>query len=436
MNILGREKIIAALVISAAVLCALFAGCITEGDLNDGGISKLSADAASTVSENISEAQKAVSWANNQFAFSLYKALSEESSADSNMFYSPFSVSSAMAVVYEGARGQTADEISSVFYYPKSIETLRDGFFEINSGINRKDSDYELSTANGLWAEETYPFLDSYINAANDYYSAKTVNLDFINSPEKSRFIINEWAEEKTGEKIANLIPEGMINPLTRLVITNAVYFKGEWVKQFDINETKEALFTTASGKSVKTELMQRTDKNAVFGYAETDSIQVLKMNYDSEGGKKLSMVVLLPKENSLSKADEYLTAEKFSSLVNSLESEQVEVFIPKFKLETEYLLSEILYKMGMPLAFSDNADLSGMDGTQNLFISDVVHKAYVDVNEQGTEAAAATAVLVQLKSMTKEPVAVFYADHPFIFVILDDETGNIIFMGRICNPE
>ncbi|MDD4300483.1 MAG: serpin family protein [Methanomicrobium sp.] len=431
------EKSIAivAAALAVVIFCAVFAGCTGSPDAG-GETAAPTPVQTSVVPVTTEESAYAVADATNNFAFSLYKTLNDENSVDTNLFYSPFSISSAFALVYEGAKGQTADEINSVFFFPESIETLRNGFMEINKGINAGDSEYNLSVANALWAEKTYPFLDSYINAANDYYSAKTVNLDFINSPEKSRFIINEWAEEKTGEKIANLIPEGMINPLTRLVITNAVYFKGEWVKQFDINETKEALFTTASGKSVKTELMQRTDKNAVFGYAETDSIQVLKMNYDSEGGKKLSMVVLLPKENSLSKADEYLTAEKFSSLVNSLESEQVEVFIPKFKLETEYLLSEILYKMGMPLAFSDNADLSGMDGTQNLFISDVVHKAYVDVNEQGTEAAAATAVLVQLKSMTKEPVAVFYADHPFIFVILDDETGNIIFMGRICNPE
>ncbi|MDD4127896.1 MAG: serpin family protein, partial [Methanomicrobium sp.] len=328
------------------------------------------------------------------------------------------------------------DEIKSVFFFPESIETLRNGFMEINKGINAGDSEYELSVANALWAEKTYPFLDSYIKTAEEYYSANTTNLDFINQPEESRLTINGWAEEKTHEKITDLIPEGMIDSSTRLVITNAVYFKGEWVKQFDKNQTTEADFTTASGKTVNVEMMQRTDDEAVFDYCETDTLQALKMPYANESGKELSMFIILPKENSLSSIEEYLTADKFAGLEKSMTSEQVVVFFPKFKLETEYSLSETLEKMGMPTAFSGNADFSGMDGTKNLAISDVVHKAYVDVNEEGTEAAAATAVMMRATAVLEEdPAPVFIADHPFIFMIQDDETGNIIFMGRVANP-
>jgi len=271
-----------------------------------------------------------------------------------------------------------------------------------------------------LWAENTYPFLNDYITTAEEYYSADLTNLDFINKPEESRLTINKWAEEKTEEKIKNLIPAGMIDPMTRLVITNAIYFRGTWVKQFDKNNTYEADFITSSGETVKVWMMQRTDEDAIYGYAENDEFRMLKMPYEHECGKELSMIAVLPKDNDL-----------------RLEIQQVLVYFPKFKIETEYTLSETLKEMGMPTAFSDAADFSGMDGTTGLFISDVVHKAYVDVNEEGTEAAAATAVVMELKAVSEEePVPVFRADHPFIFLIQDNETGNILFMGRISNPE
>jgi len=288
-----------------------------------------------------------------------------------------------------------------------------------------------------LWAENTYPFLNDYITTAEEYYSADLTNLDFINKPEESRLTINKWAEEKTEEKIKNLIPAGMIDPMTRLVITNAIYFRGTWVKQFDKNNTYEADFITSSGETVKVWMMQRTDEDAIYGYAENDEFRMLKMPYEHECGKELSMIAVLPKDNDLRVVEETLDADKLAETEESLEIQQVLVYFPKFKIETEYTLSETLKEMGMPTAFSDAADFSGMDGTTGLFISDVVHKAYVDVNEEGTEAAAATAVVMELKAVSEEePVPVFRADHPFIFLIQDNETGNILFMGRISNPE
>ena len=297
-------------------------------------------------------------------------------------------------------------------------------------------NDYELSIANALWAEETYPFLEDYINTAETYYSANTTNLDFINQPEESRVTINDWVAGKTNNKIEDLIPEGMIDSMTRLVITNAIYFKGTWVLQFDKNMTTEADFTTPSGETVTVEMMQRTDDDAIYGYSETDDLQVLEMPYENESGKKLSMIVLLPKENDLKAAEDVLTEDKFKEITGSIESQQVKVYFPKFKLETEYQLSDTLSEMGMPVAFTGSADFSGMDGTTGLSISDVVHKAYVEVNEEGTEAAAATAVVMRLTAVAGEDITpVFVADHPFIFMIQDDETGNILFIGRISNP-
>ena len=413
------------------LLCIICAGCTGTEDVVAGETDALeNSELSNKSTANVTDA-------NNRFAFDLYKRLASESSdSDANVFFSPLSLSSAFALTYEGAGGKTAEEIRSVFYFPESIETLRDGYLRINAGINAKDPKYDLQIANALWAENTYPFLDDYITTAEEYYSANTTNLDFISHPEESRLIINTWAEEKTRKKIKNLIPEGAIGPLTRLIITNAISFKGTWVTQFDQNRTYNTSFHTPSGTSVTVGMMQKTDEDALFGYTETDDLKVLVMPYDHESEKELSMVVLLPIENDLKAAEEVLNTRTLAELENSLEVQQVRVYFPKFTIETEYSLSDTLTEMGMPTAFSDAADFSGMDGTQYLYISDVVHKAYVDVNEEGTEAAAATAIMMTGKGLAEEdPVPVFRADHPFIFLIQDNETGMILFLGRVSNP-
>ena len=430
MNI---KSILPVAVVLLACLFCVFAGC--TGTPGSDGTETATPTPTQSVSHTGSAVESVVD-ANNMFAFDIYKQLSDENSEDDNLFLSPFSISSALALTYEGAKGETADQIQSVFYFPDSIETLRNGYQEVNAGINAGDPEYDLEVANALWAEETYPFLEDYINTAETYYSANTTNLDFINQPEESRVTINDWVAGKTNDKIEDLIPEGMINSMTRFVITNAIYFKGTWVLQFDKNMTTEADFTTPSGETVTVDMMKRTDDDAVYGYAETDGLQVLEMPYENESGKKLSMIVLLPKENDLKEAEDALSADNLEEITDSIKSRQVKVYFPKFKLETEYLLSDTLIDMGMPMAFTGSADFSGIDGTKYLYISDVVHKAFVEVNEEGTEAAAATGVVYASgMSPEKEPIPVFRADHPFIFMIQDDETGNILFIGRISNP-
>jgi serpin B len=379
--------------------------------------------------------------ANNRFGFDMYKNLSKDpDSSGSNLFFSPFSLSSALALVYEGARGTTADEIRSVFHFPEEDSVRRQGFADINAGMNSGDSGYVLRTANALWAETTYPFLPEYISNAEQWYSAPVTSLDFITSPEDSRKIINTWVEDRTNGKIPNLLPAGAIDPSTRLVITNAVYFKGTWVKQFDKNETREADFTITPGVPVGTttrvQMMQRTDKDAIFNFTETDRFQALEMPYAHESGKQLSMLVILPKGTDLASVENSLDTRDLSSLRNSLAPGRVDVYFPKFRLETTYDLPDTLAAMGMPTAFSDSADFSGMDGTRSLSISDVIHKAFIDVNEEGTEAAAATAVEIYATGiLPRETIPVFRADHPFLFLIIDDETGNILFIGRLVNP-
>ena len=433
---MDKNKVTLMAVALTVILCVLFAGCM-GADNGDGQTITPPPSQTPEIPGTVGESEETIAAANNNFAFSLYKTLAaEDKSGNSNIFYSPFSISSAFALVYEGAKDKTADEIASVFFFPESVQTLRNGYQGINAGINSENPAYSLSVANALWAEENYSFLDEYINNAKLYYSADTINLDFINQPEESRLTINKWAEDKTSDKIKDLLPDGTINSLTRLVVTNAVYFKGTWVLQFDSEKTHEADFVTSSGDTVKVDMMQRTDDDAIYCYSDTDSLKALKMPYESDNGDKLSMIVLLPKDNDIKAAEDVLDLTEINGIENSMESKQVRVFFPKFKLETEYSLSDTLKEMGMPVAFTGDADFSGMDGTKNLAISDVVHKAYVDVNEEGTEAAAATAVTIGLTAVVEEePVPVFRADHPFIFLIQEDATGNILFMGRVCNP-
>ena len=377
---------------------------------------------------------KAVVDANNRFAFDLYGQLSRDpANAGKNIFFSPFSISSALAITYEGARTTTADEIRTVFHFPANTSTLRQGYVGINAGINRRDANFTLRTANALWAEKTYAFLPSYIATAERFYGANTTNLDFVTHPEESRVTINLWVEDRTNNLIKDLIPKGAIDAATRLVITNAIYFKGNWLLQFDKNKTADADFHVSSDKTVKVPMMEQSGDNAVFRYAENEHLQVLELPYANATGKGLSMVILLPKENDLSAAEKTLTPANITALRTSASSRRVDVYLPKFKLETGYSLPDTLTAMGMPSAFTGAADLSGMDGTRNLYISDVIHKAYVDVNEEGTEAAAATAVIIRETSLPIVPV--FRADHPFLFLIQDNDSGAILFIGRVTDP-
>jgi serpin B len=373
--------------------------------------------------------------ANNQFAFDLYSSLTSDPAArGANLFFSPFSISSALAITYEGARGTTADEIQSVFHFPADDTTRREGYFTVTSDLTRPNTNYTLRIANALWAERTYPFLPAYLQIARESYRADATNLDFITAPEESRLTINQWVEEQTEEKIKDLIPPGVIDPLTRLVITNAIYFHGTWQKQFDPENTNEADFYPTPSTTTRVPMMQQTDQEARFPYTETDNLQALVLPYAHGEGRELSMLILLPKSDSLSAVEQTLSWESLSTLRNNLTSERVNVYLPKFRLETKYDLTGTLASQGMPTAFTADADLSGMDGTHNLQITAVIHQAYVDVNEEGTEAAAATGVVVGLTSIQEENVYEFRADHPFLFLILDEESGAILFLGRVAN--
>lgn len=370
---------------------------------------------------------------NNRFASDLYLNLSRSPEyTGKNIFFSPLSISSAGALTYEGARGKTGDEIRTVFHFPENSSILRRGY----TGLHPQNPGDTVYSANALWAEKRHQFLPEYISIARDYYSANVTNLDFVNKSGESRDVINKWVAEKTNNKIRDLVSPASVNSATKLVITNAMYFNDSWLSGFDKGQEQE--FRVEPGKTVTVQMMEKTGTDQKFMYTDTGDLQVLDIPYKSGNGSPLSMLILLPKEDDLASAEKVLTTGNLPSVTSALRPTDVIIYFPKFRLETEYQLPDILKKMGMCTAFTPAADFSGMDGAQDLFINDIIHKAFVDVNEQGTEAAAATVVsmnVMAIPDLNKENPVLFKADHPFIFMIRDDRSGAILFMGRVMNP-
>jgi serpin B len=396
-------------------------------------------ETAGVVAKSTYGEAKTVVDANNQIAFEMYNFIRQDPQNEQrNIFFSPFSMSSALAMTYEGAKGVTADEIESVFHFPKDKNTRQQQFREIDAGINKDDSGYTLRTANALWVEKTCTISSDYVKTIRGAYNADATNLDFKNSPDNSRLTINTWVENKTDGNIAELLPSGSVDPSTRLVITNAVFFNGFWKYPFFKEDTRAAKFNTSQGKSTDVNMMVDANWSLQFNYNETDQLQIVEMPYTRSTGKELSMLVILPKGDNMTPVETSLDAQNFSKLRNALQPKLVFIWLPRYKITTQYQMDPILKSMGMPDAFTGNADFSGIDGTRNLHISTVIHKAYVDVDEKGTKAAAVTAISMVEHSgyheETREPI-IFNADHPFLFIIQDRENGNILFMGRVMNP-
>ena len=387
------------------------------------------ADDSGATAEGLSE----VVSGNNEFAFDLYSKLNE--GEDSNIFFSPYSMSTAVAIAYEGAEGQTEQEMRDVFHFPEDESTMRSSFARIYNTINKGSSKYIIHTANALWAQEDYTFLEEYTDAVERYYGGQTTNVDFVGDTESVRLRINHWVESQTNNKIKNLLTPGSINPITRLVITNAVYFKGDWANQFDKKDTTSEEFTTTGGNVVRADMMRLQDDDIDFNYAETDTLQILEMPYK---GEELSMLIILPKDDSgdgLGEVEAMLDADELESMKSGFREQTVYVYMPKFTFETKYQMANTLSDMGMPAAFQwPGADFSGMDGTHMLYISKVIHQAFVEVNEEGTEAAAATGIVMTIGAAPSQ-YKIFRADHPFIFIIQEKSTGSILFMGRVVDP-
>ncbi|MBN2362610.1 serpin family protein [candidate division WOR-3 bacterium] len=366
----------------------------------------------------------------NEFSIDFYKTAASES--DQNMILSPFSVHDALTMTYEGADGATAEQMRNVLRLGFDISQTRYEYMSLLEKINSGGRECTLSAANAIWTQYGYPFLGDFISAVERYYGGKAVNMDFENDPEGSRQKINIWVEENTAGKITDLLSPGQINPMTTLVLTNAIYFKGIWLYTFDSEKTKKSSFSVSEDKTVETDMMFLDNSEARFGYYEDEEVQILEMPY-KDG--TLSMVVFLPKV-PINSFEESLDAFKMDYYMSSLTSSEVVIYFPKFKIEAKFNLNEVLNTMGMTQAFIPGAaDFSGMTGNRDLFISYVIHQAFIAVDEEGTEAAAATAVLMERTSVSMDIRNVFNADHPFLFVIKDNETGCVLFMGKLTDP-
>lgn len=367
---------------------------------------------------------------NNQFALDLYQQyLNDDSVSGGNIFFSPISIHSALSMTYEGATGDTASQIMDSMYLVEDDELRLPSYAKIFNEVNKTDKEYSLSIANALWMQEDYPVLDQYEEKIINFYGGEARNVDFVDDTENSRATINEWVESKTNEKIKNLFPTGSINQDTRFVLTNAIYFKGDWKVQFDPEDTHREKFTTQIGDQVEVDMMKLTGET--FNYMESDSIQMLEMEYK---GDDLSMIVILPKKGQFDRVEQSLSLDSFDDWKEEMSRQEVEIYLPRFKFEMRSLLKPYLQELGIVDAFEPNtADFAGIDGSRNLFINSVIHKAFVEVNEEGTEAAAAIGVTVGITSIPE--INVFRADRPFIFFIQQKESGNILFIGRVSNP-
>ncbi|XP_004408468.1 PREDICTED: leukocyte elastase inhibitor [Odobenus rosmarus divergens] len=375
-----------------------------------------------------------LSTANTHFAVDLFRALNKDNPTG-NIFISPLSISSALAMIFLGTRGDTAAQVSRTLHFDM-VEDIHSRFQSLNADINKRGASYILKLANRLYGEKTYDFLPEFLASTQKMYGAELASVDFQQASEDARKVINEWVKGQTEGKIPELLAAGMVDSMTKLVLVNAIYFKGSWEDEFIKEATADTPFRL-NKKNKKTVKMMYQKKKFPFGYIQDLKCRVLELPYR---GKELSMIILLPDDiedesTGLKKIEEQLTLEKLRewTKAENLDHIEVNVHLPKFKLEESYDLNSHLAHLGVQDLFSGKADLSGMSGARDLFVSKIVHKSFVEVNEEGTEAAAATAGIATFAMLVHEEN--FVADHPFIFFIRHNPSSNILFLGRFSSP-
>ncbi|HRX85299.1 MAG TPA: serpin family protein [Phycisphaerae bacterium] len=362
---------------------------------------------------------------NRAFALALYDVLGDEG----NIFYSPYSISTALAMTYAGARNQTAEEMARALHFDLPPQRLHKAFAELMQRDQTVSGEkgIELAIANALWGEKSITFREDFLDLTRQYYGAGLRQVDFAHDTEAARRTINAWVADHTEDKIDELLKPADVDAGTALVLTNAVYFKGLWLEQFDAEMTDDMPFHLAGGKTIDVETMTQSAKLRMYN---AENVRVLCLPYQ---GEKMSLVVILPNEvDGLAKLMQSLSPSAVEGWITQAQRQQVTVFLPKFKLESRIDLNAGLGKLGMNAAFSGAADFSGMAKDQKLAISRVIHEACVEVSEEGTEAAAATGVVMMRTAISPT----FRADHPFLFLIRNDLTGSWLFLGRLSAPE
>ena len=365
---------------------------------------------------------------NNAFALDLFQQLRAE---PGNLFFSPYSIATALAMTAGGARGATEQQMVAALHLSLDRSRLHPAFAALQAQLNQiqQNGHVKLNVANSLWPHNKHPFLADYLALTKRCYGVEITPMDYARAADAAAASINRWVEDKTQDKIKNIIPPGTLDALTRLVLVNAIYFKGNWEHPFQKESTQSALFLLATGREVPAPLMNQSRE---CRYGAADGVQLLELPY---AGDELAMLVLLPEKTAgLASLEKNLTAAKLRVWTLRLRRLEVNVFLPKFKMTEKFELSRVLAALGMKDAFSDAADFSGMDGRRDLFISAILHKAFVDVNEEGTEAAAATVPVLSAMAVIAMPPT-FRADHPFLFLIREQRTGSILFMGRVADP-
>jgi len=363
----------------------------------------------------------------NQFATDLYRELRK---SERNLCFSPVSIYMALALVLSGTRGETLKELLKVMRLDASLSDNLPRLGELSTSFTSGGSGYELSFANRLWGQKRFDFRADYLSSIEQNYGATLAQVDFERDADAAILEINAWIEERTNHKIKDLVPPGSVSPETRLIITNAIYFLSAWREPFSVRNTREETFFPP-GEEINVFMMGRTDD---YRYAELDDMQIVELPYE---GSDLSMVVFLPKDrDGLPKLEDKLSASRLVSWSSDLETREVAVFMPRFSVKEGINATDALTALGLRSVFCDRADLSGMSD-EELFLSEVIHEGVIDVDEFGTEAAAATAgmVLAGIPEPRPKP-AVFKADHPFVFLIRDNRTGGVLFLGRLQRPQ
>lgn len=379
---------------------------------------------------------------NTAFALDVYAAVRQN--ADGNLLFSPYSISQALAMTYAGANGETAAQMADTLSFTLAQPALHEAFSTLNADLVTRGNAGEdqnigqtaraLRIANALWGEQSYPFSQSYNAQIEQYYGAGLQLSDFINAPEAARGQINDWVAEQTEDRIQNIVPEGAISPITRLVLANAIYFYGGWQSTFMPNSTRDADFFLLDGSTIAVPFMFQ---RVYLPYAQGDGFQVIEFPY---AGSNFTFTVIMPDEGQFEAFEDGLDADALTEAISELPYTEVLVYLPKFEFEFGTSLAETLRSMGMVDAFDPmRADFTGMvEGTppQPLLIGDVLHKAFISVDENGTEAAAATVVVMPTgTSMVQTTPPEVRIDHPFIFAIRDTQTGTLLFVGRVLNP-
>jgi serpin B len=404
-----------------------------------GAIEKVESSQPREASPHVGKADQAALVAGNtDFAFSLYQVLRPQ---DGNLFFSPYSLSMALAMTYAGARGETERQMAKALHFKPPQVNLHPAFDALDltlaqrgrGAAGTRGEPFRLTVANALWGQQGYHFLPTYLDLLARNYGAGMRLVNF-GDPEPARRAINDWVANQTELKIQNLVPPGVIRPgQTMLILTNAIYFDAAWLHRFNPRMNCPGEFTLLDGKKVGVEMMRQTEE---FGYTEGDGYQAVELPYSDQ---ELSMVILLPRPGRFESFDTTLSADRVKKILKGLPpfaTTRVALTMPKFEYESPFTLNKTLAALGMYDAFTGAADFSGMDGKHFLYITDVLHKALVRVNEEGTQAAAATAIAMAGGAAAPSRIVEFTVDRPFIFLIRDRATGAVLFVGRVLNPK